>query len=128
MCHIWCALLLCFHGLLPISSVTVPNKHAWDTEKILTKGDIMVNPNECTLRLRHSKTNQYKERVFEAVVLTSSQSKFRSTLNLINFQCQQVSLQVVTFAIIYIGRGQTYDPHTYRCEIHLATPSQGNWP
>lgn len=82
----WCALLLCFHGLLRISSVTVPNKHTWDTGRILTKDDILVTPTGCILRIRHSKTNQFKERVFEAVIPKGPQPQFCPMLNLITFQ------------------------------------------
>ena len=127
--QIWYALLLCFHGLLRISSVTMPNKHTWDARKILTKDDIMVSPAGCraTLRLRHSKTNQYKDRVFEAVVPTTSHPKFCPTLNLINFQLQAGQFTGSDPALAFTsteGRLVTLTPTDVRAVLrHILSPA-----
>ena len=126
--QISCALLLCFHGLLRISSVTVPNKHTWDAGKILTKDDIMVSPAGCTLRLRHSKTNQYKDRVFEAVVPTTSHPKFCPTLNLINFQRHAGQFTGSDPALEFTsaeGRLVTLTPTDVRAALHRLVKASG---
>ena len=57
----WCIIACCFYGLLRIGSVTVQCQHRWDTERILTRGDVTFTTAGCILALRHSKTNQFRE-------------------------------------------------------------------
>ena len=66
--QIWCLINMCFYGLLRISSVTVAKKQSWDVQKILTRGDVKFSALGCSLTFRHTKTIQFQERVFEAVI------------------------------------------------------------
>ena len=66
--QMWCVINLCFYGLLRISSVTIPKPKSYDPQNILTRGDIKISAQGCILSLRHTKTIQFKERVFEAVI------------------------------------------------------------
>ena len=67
--QIWPLITSCFFGLLRVGNVTVPTQSNWDSNKILTRSDIAFTPAGCVLAIKHSKTNQYRERVFLAVLL-----------------------------------------------------------
>ena len=66
--QIWVMIVTCFFALLRISAVTVPNVTDFDHNKTLTRGDITFLPNGLVLKIKHSKTNQYGDRVFEATL------------------------------------------------------------
>ena len=126
--QIWCALLTCFHGLLHISSVTVPTKHAWDNDKILTKNDIRITTKGCTLNIRHSKTNQYKERIFEAVIPTVPDPLFCPTRNLITFQRRAGQLVLTDPALAFNtpgGNPVTLTPADVRAELRRLVKAIG---
>lgn len=59
--QIWCALVICFFGVLRISAVTVKSRSTWDTDKIVRRNDVYFTSNGCTLNVRYSKTNQFSE-------------------------------------------------------------------
>lgn len=66
--QLWCALLLCFFGLLRISAVCVKAKTSWDATKILCRRDLTVSPRGCILQQKHSKTNQFCERTHPVIL------------------------------------------------------------
>ena len=61
--QLWTIILTCFFGLLRISNVTVPSADSWDEHKILRRMDIEFRPTGGTLRIRWSKTIQFKDKV-----------------------------------------------------------------
>lgn len=66
--QLWAMISACFYGLLRIGSVTVPSAKQWDADRILKRSDIEFVPNGCILSFSHSKTIQFRERVFRAVL------------------------------------------------------------
>lgn len=59
--QLWCAILVCFYGLLRISAVCVKSKeHVSDN--VLCRRDLTISSEGCSIQQRHSKTNQYGER------------------------------------------------------------------
>jgi integrase len=66
--QMWCVILTCYYGLLRISNITVPHGKAWDNDKIIRRQDLQVCASGCVLTIRWSKTLQYRERAFEAVL------------------------------------------------------------
>jgi integrase len=83
--QIWCALLICFFGLLRISAVSTVSKTHWDAEKILCRQDLDICSNGCTLKLRRSKTNQFKERTHCVVLPFIRDSPLCPTSALLEF-------------------------------------------
>ena len=83
--RMWCVINMCFYGLLRISSVTVPCASDWDITRILTRGDIQITSHGCILTFRWSKTIQFRERTFQAVLPHLPNSSACPTTALINF-------------------------------------------
>lgn len=65
--QLWCALLVCFYGLLRISAVSLTSTHS-DVTHVLCRQDLHVTSQGCTLQLKHSKNNQFHERVHTVVL------------------------------------------------------------
>lgn len=63
-----CVMNCCFYGLLRIGNVTTPQVNKWDPEQVLTRQDITVTATGAILNIRSSKTIQFKQRVFQAVI------------------------------------------------------------
>ena len=59
--QIWCAFVTAFFGVLRISAVSVTSVTRWDVENTVRRQDLRITPNGCSMELRHSKTNQFKE-------------------------------------------------------------------
>ena len=66
--QLWVMISMCFYGLLRIGAITVPSASSYAENKILTRGDIQFVSNGCVLTFRYSKTIQYNEREFHAVL------------------------------------------------------------
>lgn len=66
--QLWCALLLCFFGLLRVSAVCVKKKSSWDTSHVLCRRDLSVTPTGCIIEQKHSKTNQFSERTHPVIL------------------------------------------------------------
>lgn len=96
--QIWCLIMMCFYGLLRISSATVPSKSSWDVSKTLTRGDISFSGEGTTLTLRHTKTIQFHERTFLPRI---PDSPFCPTTALLSFMCQAGNLPPSAPALSY---------------------------
>lgn len=80
----WCALLVCFYGLLRISAVCLTSIQA-DRSNVLCRKDICFSAQGCTLQLRHSKTNQFQERAHTVVLPHIKGNRLCPTSALIHF-------------------------------------------
>ena len=110
--QVWCAILLCFYGLLRISSVTVPSKSSWDATKILTRKDITVSPTGCILHFKHSKTLQFGERIFQAVIPLLPHSPTCPTRTLVSFLQQAGEIPPDAPALSFRSEGGTVETLT----------------
>ena len=63
-----CIMNFCFYRLLRIGNVSIPNSEKWDANRILTRQDIQRTFNGFILNIRSSKTIQFRQRVFQAVI------------------------------------------------------------
>jgi integrase len=82
--QIWCALLICFYGLLRISAVC-PTRTQPNTDSVLRRRDLHISSKGCTLVLKHSKTNQFHEREHTVVLPYIRESPLCPTSALLNF-------------------------------------------
>ena len=65
----WCFITLGFYGLLRISAVTTPSEDVDSAnQNTMRKADATPTPYGIILTIKHSKTVQYAERVFHAVI------------------------------------------------------------
>ena len=101
--QVWNMINLCFYGLLRISSVTVPSKGDWDPTKILTRGDIRFVSKGCILSFRHTKTIQFQERTFEAVIPQLPDTTYCPALSLRSFLHRAGNLPDTAPALAYRG-------------------------
>ena len=80
----WCALLVCFYGLLRISAVSITSTHS-DFSNLVCRDDVCINSSGCSLQLRHSKTNQFQERAHTVVLPHIKGHQLCPTAALLNF-------------------------------------------
>ena len=74
------------NSLCHVSGVTVPLPSQWDSDKILTHSQIKFSTAGCILLFKHSKTIQFGERVFQAVLpLLHDATDYCPTLALLTF-------------------------------------------
>ena len=110
------------YGLLRISNVTVPSNHTWDTVRILTRGDVRFTATGCVLRIRHSKTIQYQERVFEAVIPRLPDNPLCPSLAICRFMQQAGNLPTSAPALAFTqpssGKMKTITPPQARSALH----------
>ena len=127
--QIWCALLLCFLGLLRMSCVTVPNKHSWDAGQILTKDDILVTPDGCIQRIRHSKPNNLRKECSKwwyQKAHTCSSVRCWTLLLCIKRLLSRWVYRKQSSAIVYIRQWHTRNSHPFGCKDRAASHSQSN--
>ena len=60
--QVWCATLICFFGVLRISSVCTRTKTYIIQRSVVCRNDLTVTRNGCTLNISHLKSNQFGER------------------------------------------------------------------
>jgi hypothetical protein len=60
--QIWCAVLVCFFGLLRMCAVSVKSASLWDPKSSVLREDLTLTSTGCILKIGHSKTNQFSER------------------------------------------------------------------
>ena len=83
--QLWAVITSRFFGLLRLGNVTVVKTSEWDENKIVRRCDVSFSSKGGTLAIRHSKTNQYSERIFSCVLpRLNSDSSLCPALALIN--------------------------------------------
>ena len=106
-CQIWNVINACFFGLLRISAVTTPTTTHWEVAKILTRADIKFVANGYVLTIKHSKTNQFRDRQFEAVIPHLPNRSLCPMMAMTSFvRVAGSSLPVSAPALAYLQGGQ----------------------
>ena len=59
---LWCAMLVAFWGLFRKDNITVGKASAFNPRSNLTRGDFSIKNGTLWVRVRHSKTNQFRQR------------------------------------------------------------------
>ena len=130
--QIWCALLLCFLGLLRMSCVTVPNKHSWDAGQILTKitywwPQMVVfkeldTQKPMNLRKECSKWWYQKARTCSSVPCWGLWTLLLCIKRLLSRWVYRKQ----SSAIVYISQWHTRNSHPFGCKDRAASHSQSN--